>query len=185
MKGISRFFLGFLFIGLALFLVVASLIPLRLILNIFPFNFPFQDKRIPVFSCELDKEITIYLYYSHGSHATTSDGNSIYAQFRSQPFERMIWSASSSPWIVDIYCQAGVLTVVTSSNDLNLKEFNITSNEIENSLIKKPIRIYKGKISNEPISDSIDWICFSVFIFPGILFLVTAIFISTRKNKGI
>lgn len=159
--------------GLAIFFLFASATLLVSILestlNIYPFALRSNNsQRELIFTCKLDNELTIRAYYFHGSHATTSDSNSVHVQFRSQPYERIVWYAYSSPFIKEISCEEDILRIKPNS-EYHLDSFSISADEIRNDLVDNPIHLYKGQLENRKFPDLNELGCFFMLLFPGIL----------------
>lgn len=178
---VKKIFLVFLFLCLATFFFFVSLFPLKRVFNIYPFEFPLQENREAFFTCKLGDNLIIRSYYNHGSSVTTSDTNSVYAQYKSQPFERAIWRAYSSPFISEISCDGDSILIVTSSDDPDINSFSISAHEIKNDLVKDPIGIYKGKRDDAAFRNENDLVLFSILLFPGILFLLAIIRILKKQ----
>lgn len=102
-----------------------------------------------VSTCQLNDNIIIREYISRGSHATTSDANSIYAQIKNYPIERLIWSAYSSPFVKEIECLENNLIIKTTSNDPDFMVYEFSIEKIRIDLINEPIKIYKGRYHTE------------------------------------
>ena len=96
---------------------------------------------------------TLRLFVRRGSSATTSDTYSITYQ-RPGAVEKGIFSAYSSPFVDDLICEQDQDTLIHDPN----KPVTLSLRLIEEELVNKPLRFYKGELRSPEYRDAVsDW----------------------------